>query len=130
MLNKHAFTNLALVLIAGVLLVVVAQGGLAQLSPQPTATSAEQPPAHTNSSATDEGEVDEVAPLLERLLVYVFLIWALALGVEAGVEVIRWVFKRRFAKGDAIANGLPDRQPCPAGNAVRTALGQSPLRMW
>ncbi len=111
MLNKHAVTNVILVLISGILLVAVAQGGLAQLSPLLMATPVERTPASTNGSPNGEAGVAEVPPLLERLLVYVFLIWALALGVEAGVEFIRWVFHLKLYLKPGPTDILNDLNP-------------------
>ncbi len=119
MLNKHAITNLVLVLIAGALLAAVAQGGLAQLSPLFTAAPVGQTTATTDGPPNSKTEVVNVPPLLERLLVYAFLIWALALGVEAGVEFIRWVLHARLSKEPGpteILNALNPWLPSPVSN--------------
>jgi len=128
-LNNRTITNVTLFLIAGALLVAVAQGGPARLSSQPAALI-EQPPADTSGPPAGGGEVDTVPPIWERLLVYVFLIWALALGVEAGVELIRRILRIWLPKEPEpteILKALNPWLPKPAATLPKlAAISQEP----
>jgi hypothetical protein len=108
--GRRAVTNSLLFLIAGALLLTVAQGRLVRLSPLFTTLCAEEatldadvPLEEIKEEDTLNGDVgdqdeDAVPTLLSlgnRLLVYVLLMLALAYGVEAGVECVRVVLGPR-----------------------------------
>jgi hypothetical protein len=129
MLGKQTVTNLLLLVIAVALLFTVAQGNLAQWSPL-LATIYGEAASDTNGQTNNESEESDLFQIAERLLGYALLMWALALGVEAGVESIRMFLdpRRKVKPGPGPTDILKALNPwLPKPGIVLKEKGEAPI---